>query len=149
MPGDLLGAPARRGERPPGLRPGRAQGRVDTMRTAFPDALVEGYEPLIPVMTNQANDRHVLAAAVRGGAEIIMTNNIKDFPDAALSPFDITAVTADDSLLDQLELHPAVTRACFIAMVQARTRPPVVPAELLPRFGVIAPKFAHELGRTL
>lgn len=74
------------------------------MRTAFPDARVTGYESLIPAMTNHPKDRHVLAAAARADAAVIVTANLKDFPAAALEPYQIDAVHPDDFLLDQLEL---------------------------------------------
>ncbi|WP_084080893.1 PIN domain-containing protein [Edaphobacter aggregans] len=50
-----------------------------------PDALVTGYRQLVPALNlPDPNDGHVLAAAVRGGASMIVTNNIKDFPAEAL-----------------------------------------------------------------
>jgi hypothetical protein len=61
------------------------------IRKHFPEAWVDGYEYLIPSMTNQPKDRHVLAAAVRAQAEIIVTYNRKDFPAAALAPYSISA----------------------------------------------------------
>ena len=52
---------------------------------------MEGYEDLIPAMTNHEKDRHVLAAAVRCGAETVVTYNLRDFPRSALAPYSITA----------------------------------------------------------
>jgi predicted nucleic acid-binding protein len=52
--------------------------RVAQMNGAFPDALVTGYEALIGDMTNDPKDRHVLAAAVRSGAEALVTENLRD-----------------------------------------------------------------------
>lgn len=49
------------------------------MVSAFPDSSVTGYEPLIPVMANDPKDRHVLAAAVRGQAHALVTQNLRDF----------------------------------------------------------------------
>jgi predicted nucleic acid-binding protein len=48
------------------------------MRTSFPDASVTGHETLIDGMRNDPKDRHVLAAAVRGNAEVIVTFNLRD-----------------------------------------------------------------------
>ena len=48
--------------------------RISTMTTYFPDAMIDGYESLIPTMTCDPKDRHVLAAAVRGGAEVLVTS---------------------------------------------------------------------------
>src|SRR5712691_5105005 len=50
-------------------------------------------EALIDEMVNDPKDRHVLAAAVRGGAELLVTENLRDFPAEALSPYDLQAVS--------------------------------------------------------
>ena len=64
------------------------------------DALVEGYEELIPTLNlPDADDRHVLAAAIHTGATIIVTWNLKDFPRRALKPYGIEACNPDDFLL--------------------------------------------------
>lgn len=49
------------------------------MEKFFPDADVEGYEPLIAAMPNDPKDRHVAAVAVKAGAQVIVTFNLKDF----------------------------------------------------------------------
>ena len=56
------------------------------MQRAFPEALVTGYAYLTEVMRNDPRDRHVLAAAVRAGAAVIVTNNVRDFPVEACAP---------------------------------------------------------------
>jgi hypothetical protein len=76
------------------------------MNSAFPDAAVTGYEALIIDMTNDPKDRHVLAAAVRVGAEVPVTENLRDFPPAAVRPYGIQVVSQDAFLLDQLDLRP-------------------------------------------
>jgi hypothetical protein len=76
------------------------------MSRSFPDALVTGYESLVDGMTNHPKDRHVLAAAVRANAEVIVTFNLRDFPEPALKPYDIAAIHPDDFLLDQLAVGP-------------------------------------------
>jgi predicted nucleic acid-binding protein len=58
---------------------------VSQMTLAFPSAAVAGFETLIPCMTNHEKDRHVAAAAVRARAEVIVTSNLRDFPEDALS----------------------------------------------------------------
>jgi predicted nucleic acid-binding protein len=54
---------------------------------AFPEAEVSGYAKLVGLMTNHEKDRHVVAAAVRGGAPLIVTFNLRDFADADLQPW--------------------------------------------------------------
>ncbi|MFI5589360.1 putative toxin-antitoxin system toxin component, PIN family [Amycolatopsis sp. NPDC051758] len=132
-----------------GRTPEQAQRRVATMRVVFPDAMVTGYEPLIGAMTNDEKDRHVLAAAVRANADVIVTFNLKDSPSAALAPYDITAVAPDDFLLDQLELYPHRTLDCLYGLVFARQRPPLQLAEFLARFAGVAPRFVAEVHERL
>lgn len=62
---------------------------VDQLRKHFGDAWVTGYEPLIDLMTNHPKDRHVLAAAVKCGASVIVTYNKRDFPVTATEPWEV------------------------------------------------------------
>jgi hypothetical protein len=71
------------------MEPGKARRREEALRQHFPEAWVEGYEPLIDVMTNDFKDRHVLAAAVWAHSELIVTYNRSDFPDASVRPWEI------------------------------------------------------------
>jgi predicted nucleic acid-binding protein len=57
----------------------KAQRRERELRRHFPEAWVEGYEALVDVMTNEPKDRHVLAAAVRAHADLIVTYNLRHF----------------------------------------------------------------------
>ena len=76
------------------------------MDQAVPDCLVEGYEPLIEGLSlPDPDDRHVLAAAIRAGAQAIVTINLKDFPAPSLAPYGIEAVHPDTFLEQQLDLH--------------------------------------------
>jgi PIN domain len=83
----------------------------DELRKHFEDAWVEGYEPLIPAMTNHPKDWHVLAAAVKTGAQTIVTFNLKDFRKEDLALWDIQAQTPDAFLIDQYHLDPTVVVA--------------------------------------
>lgn len=62
-----------------------AQRLLQEMKTHFPEATVQGYSRLVASMTNDPKDRHVLAAAVRSQSQIIVTQNLRDFPDEALA----------------------------------------------------------------
>ncbi len=77
------------------------------MDQAAPDALVTGYESLIDSLElPDPDDRHVLAAAIRCGASVIVTLNLADFPDHALANFSIEAQHPDDFVLALLETFP-------------------------------------------
>ncbi len=107
-----------------GQSPEKAARRVRAMRDAFPDAEVAGYDTLIEAMECDKKDRHVLAAAVRANAEVVVTANLKDFPSAALEPYDLKAVGPDDFLLDQFDLYPEKTLGCLRRIVEVRRKPP-------------------------
>jgi hypothetical protein len=72
------------------------------MERAFEDAMVEGFDHLLAVCEGMpdAKDRHVLAAAIKTRAHVIVTDNLKDFPDHALAPFSIEARSADAFIAD-------------------------------------------------
>ncbi len=80
--------------------PTAAHRRVAAMRTAFTRATVTGFEPLIERMPNQAKYRHVLAAAVVSGAEVIVTFNLRHFRTSGTSQSRIQAQHPDDFLSD-------------------------------------------------
>lgn len=76
------------------------------MNDAVPDCLVTGYEHLVDGLTlPDQNDRHVLAAAIRCNAQVIVTNNLKDFPKESLAEFEIEAMHPDVFVEHQLDLH--------------------------------------------
>ena len=82
------------------------------------DALVDGHQVLIPALAlPDPDDRHVLAAAIKCGADLILTFNLDDFPEQALSIYGLGACHPDRFLLDQLELD--AERVCM-AMRQHR-----------------------------
>ncbi|MGB8868394.1 MAG: PIN domain-containing protein [Rhodomicrobium sp.] len=72
------------------------------------DAEVTGYEQFIDALDlPDPNDRHVLAAAIHCDADIIVTVNLKDFPEAALRQFDISPKHPDNLVLGLLKAYPA------------------------------------------
>lgn len=75
------------------------------INNAVPNSLVSGYESLISTLSlPDKNDRHVLAAAIKCGAQAIVTNNLKDFPEKSLNSYDIEALDADTFFCLQLGL---------------------------------------------
>lgn len=126
----------------------RVDRRIGAMVRSFPDAMVTGYESLIEGMASEPKDRHVLAAAVRGGAVVIVTFNVRDFPDPALKPHDVVAVHPDDFLLDHLDMYPGQVIDVLDRQAGSYRREPTTLARLLPlleRTGV--PRFTTEVRR--
>ncbi|MET7773403.1 PIN domain-containing protein [Nocardia sp. NPDC005366] len=125
----------------------RAQRRVAQMRTAFPFAEDEsrGYRELIPAMTNDPKDRHVLAAAVISGASLIVTANLKDFPKSALEPLGVEAIHPDEFLRDQLALDPAAVLRSMGDQVGRNQRPPQTVGELLTALIPLTPRFVESV----
>ena len=77
------------------------------MCEAIPDCIVEGFESLIDGLSlPDPDDRHVLAAAIRSSAQLIVTANLKDFPKKVLATYDLEAIHPDDFILDLIDLQP-------------------------------------------
>ena len=77
------------------------------MNDSIRDVLVDGHQPLIGALDlPDENDRHVLAAAIKCGAQAIITLNLKDFPAIKLGVYGVEAVHPDDFVLDLLDLAP-------------------------------------------
>lgn len=119
------------------------------MCDTVPDAMVTGYEALVPAMTNHPKDRHVLAAAVRADAAVIVTANRKDFPAAALDRYDLDAVHPDDFLLDQLDLYPTQTLRCVHEQIEAHRNPVISTERFLSTFAKTVPRFASAISEPL
>ncbi len=85
-----------------GMVAGKARGLRQIMESAFPDAMVEGWEDIEAEMPNHPKDRHVAAAAVTIAAPIIVTSNVKDF---RVLPTGVTVVTPDAFLTRLLDDH--------------------------------------------
>jgi len=77
------------------------------------------------------NDRHVLAAAIRSGAQVIVTTNLKDFPREVLADFDIDARHPDDFILDLADLDPAIVTTSAKLQRAALKNPPLSPVQLV------------------
>jgi len=120
--------------------------RIDQMTAAFPEAMVEGYESLTPSMTNDVKDRHVLAAAVVGRAQVIVTNNLDDFPEEACAPFGIEPQDADQFLLHCFDLDFDRTVLALVRQADSKHNPPVSLEDLLDLLAEepVAPRFAAQ-----
>ncbi len=94
------------------------------MDAAVKDALVKNYEQIIPSLElPDPDDCHVLAAAIAGHADVIVTYNLKDFPSDILAPWGIQAQHPDEFIVNLLELYPSAV--CWaVKTVRARLKNP-------------------------
>ncbi len=96
------------------------------------DALVTGYEDLIPgLQLPDPNDRHVLAAAIRGQADVIVTMNLRDFPTDVVGAFGIEAQHPDEFVLHFLDLAPGAVIAAAETHRQSLKNPAKTMSEYL------------------
>lgn len=126
----------------------RARKRIRMMNDAFEDALIEGWEPLEAGIQGlpDPKDRHVVAAAVRGSAAAIVTDNLDDFPAEVLEPLGLHARSSDQFLLDLMSLNEARAVACVAQTADKRRNPAVSTEEYLAALArADAPKFAREI----
>ncbi|MBD2531341.1 PIN domain-containing protein [Nostoc flagelliforme FACHB-838] len=127
----------------------------EAIKTAFPEAMVEQVPwEIEAAMTNHPKDRHVLAAAMIARADIIVTNNIKDFSAKALAPLNIKAQSPDNFLSDLFDKYPEE----MVQVVQRQSskykRKPQTADELLELLSKQIPVFTakillHEYGESI
>ncbi len=97
-----------------------------------PDCLVTGYEPLVPTLSlPDPDDRHVLAAALHGGAGSIITYNLSDFPASVLGQFQIEAVHPDEFIVRIWDEFPDLVLGAARRQRAGLTKPPKSAAEYL------------------
>lgn len=88
------------------------------MNEAVPSAMVTGHEKLAgSVVLPDPDDRHVVAAAIRAGAQVVVTFNLDDFPSDALAEFEVVPQHPDDFVLNLIDLAPGVV--CDVVREQA------------------------------
>jgi hypothetical protein len=119
----------------PRLSPERLARTRALMNEAVRDCLVTGFEDLIASLSlPDPDDRHVFAAAIRAGAEVIVTYNLGDFPADALARFDIEARHPDDFLVDLLDLAPGAVCTAVKRQRESLRNPPKTAQDLLATF---------------
>jgi predicted nucleic acid-binding protein len=96
------------------------------------DALVTGYEDLIPDLhLPDPNDRHVLGAAIRGQASVIVTMNLRDFPADVVGAYGIEPQHPDQFVMHLLDLAPGAVMAAAESHRKSLKNPPRTFAEYL------------------
>jgi predicted nucleic acid-binding protein len=110
----------------PEIAPEKLERTRELMDKYCHDCLVENYEGLIESLTlPDPNDRHVLAAAIRCGADAIITANLKDFPLAELSKHGLEAIHPDDFIVNNLDLNVAKVLEAVNKHRKSLKNPPV------------------------
>lgn len=121
---------ARKGEPNSAVMAARAR---FAMENAFEEAMVSGFEQFLCACAGlpDPNDAHVVAAALGTRADVIVTDNLKDFPQSVLGPLNLDARSSDAFIADAITLDPGKAVAAIQKMRQRFKRPDKTPAMLL------------------
>lgn len=104
----------------------------DLMAMAVADCIVHGHERLTQGLSlPDPDDRHLLAAAIRAGAQAIVTSNVRDFPADVLAAYEMEALHPDDFVVDLIDLAPGAVAGALRAQVSALRRPPRTAIDVL------------------
>lgn len=119
----------------PDLTPEQLRAQREVMEAQFEDALVTGYEPLIATITlPDPDDRHVLAAAVVGRADAIVTANLRDFPAAQVRLLNVEVIHPDDFFVNAIDLDTSKALTALRRHREALSRSTPTAADYLARF---------------
>ncbi len=117
---------------------------VASITEASPDQLVQDYQHLTDLMPVNLKDRHVLAAAIKCKAQVIVTHNLKDFPPRLLNPYDITAQSPDDFLLRLcIDDNKEYIKHILVQQAESLRHPQMTISEILDRLAIQVPQFAR------
>jgi predicted nucleic acid-binding protein len=104
----------------------------------FPEATIEGYEQLVVAMKNDEKDRHVVAAALKAGAQVVVTSNLKDF---TVLPEGMEAQSPDVFLCNLFDLDPDGFIELLREQAEDLVNPPMTLNEVLTRLARVVPDF--------
>lgn len=114
------------------LNKGQLQLTIEAMNAAFPDSNVDKFDSLIPAISlPDPDDRHVVAAAIRSKADVIVTYNLKHFPKSIEEEYNIEIQHPDVFLANVYDLHPEKAKDAFRKMVRRLKNPPKSYSEVL------------------
>ena len=115
------------------------------LKAAFPEAIAEVPDDLIQQMTNNPDDRHVVATAVVTNAKIIVTSNLRDFPAESLTPWGIEAQHPDVFLEHLYEVAPDIMANVVLQQAEDLENPPLTVDDLLVRLREEIPRFVDRI----
>jgi len=121
------------------LPPEKVAYRIACMESAFPEAMISGHQPITDSMPNDPKDRHVLAAAVYGKVDAIVTLNSRHFPLHLIQQYGIDRLTPDEFLVHQWSLDSSLVRCRVVKQVVECRKDMATHIALLER---MVPKFA-------
>jgi predicted nucleic acid-binding protein len=102
------------------------------MEAHLPEAMVTGYEHRIAALVlPDPNDRHVLAAALHCKARVIVTSNLKHFPNAVLGAHGVVAQHPDDFVCELIDADRDQAVLAFAADRARMVNPPKSVAEYI------------------
>lgn len=117
----------------PDLKREQLERTRDLMDARVREPKVENYEGLIPQLSDlpDPNDAHVLAAAIKAGADAIVTFNLKDFPSSVIAKYHIEVIHPDDFIQYQIDLDPATVCHAIKRLRAGLRRPPMTVGQYL------------------
>jgi predicted nucleic acid-binding protein len=125
---------------------GTITSRIKAAKEAFPEAMITDYEVYVARCTNDPKDRHILAAAIRGQVETIVTMNIRHFKAADVEIWGVSAAHPDEYLKVLYDLDEAVVVQVLNDMANRRRKPI---EQMLSRLSAPVPGFVKKVGNAL
>lgn len=134
-----------------GLDPLKIERRIAVMDDHFPEALMEDIDRFLEAVPDQveADDRHVVAAALAGKADAIVTNDLEDFPPDALAALNLEVQSLDEFLLNQWTLDADAVTQVLRELEEDLRRPPMTLADVFNALEQHAPEFVDVLRQEL
>ena len=127
----------------------KAQQLVAIIKERFSDAFIMQHRSMIASMPVNENDRHVLAAAVASNVQIIVTRNLKDFPQNLLAPFHVEALLPDEFLSNLFYLNSKSMIEILIRQAANLHNPPMKVLDTLQVLMLHAPNFVQLVRKEL
>lgn len=122
---------------------GTITSRINAAKEAFPEAMITDYQVHIPMCTNDPKDRHILAAAIRGQVETILTMNVRHFKPADVEIWGVAVAHPDEYLKVLYDLDEAAMVQVLNDMANHRRKPI---EQMLSRLSAPTPGFAKKVG---
>lgn len=110
----------------------RARG---AMERAFPEASIDDFDAFLPVCARlpDPGDAHIVAAAMKTQAAVIVTENLKHFPGEVIGSLNMEVRSSDVFLADTIALEPGRAVKAVRMMRERYARPEMTARHLLAR----------------